>query len=138
MKRHTQSVPVDKPPSPVVSGEVLEWGPSEGCRDFPNFQEHDQSYGHSYDFMNPAVHLIANCGEAPQSAGDDDIVTTESSGSSVKRRRTSYREPLRLAQLTAAVGVLRDRSKDGRPLGMKVVAREYGIPYNTLRDNYLK
>lgn len=148
MKRNAQSEPEDEPPSSSVgSREVLEWGTSiEGCsssssRDFYNFQEHDLSYDPSYDFANPAVQLIANCGEAPQAAGDD-IVTPEGSGDSSsmkrKRRRTSYREPMRLAQLTAAVEVLRDRSKDGPPLGMKVVAQEYGIPYNTLRDNYLK
>ena len=85
-------------------------------------------YSGHYDLSNPHM-LLSNRTFLP-SVGDD--------VHNKKRRRTNYREPKCLAALTAAVRVLTDRGKDGRSLGMKVVAREHGIPYNTLRDNYLK
>ena len=55
-----------------------------------------------------------------------------------KRKRTNYKDPERLAILTEAVNVLVDRLNNDQPLDMRSVSKRFNIPYNTLRDNYLK
>jgi len=55
-----------------------------------------------------------------------------------KRKRTNYKDPERLAILTEAVNVLVDRLNSDQPLDMRSVSKRFNIPYNTLRDNYLK
>lgn len=55
-----------------------------------------------------------------------------------KRKRTNYKDPERLAILTEAVNVLVDRLNSDQPRDMRSVSKRFNIPYNTLRDNYLK
>ena len=55
-----------------------------------------------------------------------------------KRKRTNYKDPERLAILTEAVNVLVGRLNSDQPLDMRSVSKRFNIPYNTLRDNYLK
>jgi len=55
-----------------------------------------------------------------------------------KRKRTNYKDPERLAILTEAVNVLVGRLNSDLPLDMRSVSKQFNIPYNTLRDNYLK
>lgn len=55
-----------------------------------------------------------------------------------KRKRTNYKDPERLAVLTEAVDVLVGRLNSDQPLDMRSVSKRFNIPYNTLRDNYLK
>lgn len=58
---------------------------------------------------------------------------------SEKKRRTNYKKPENAAKLNAAVNALLLSKQD--PSGQKdirSVSKLYDIPYNTLRDNYLK
>ena len=55
-----------------------------------------------------------------------------------RRRRTNYRDPENASKLTAAVAYLIERRKSNKYQDLKSVATHYGLPYNTLRDNYLK
>jgi hypothetical protein len=55
-----------------------------------------------------------------------------------KRKRTNYRDPENAAKLTTALGMLIQNQQDGRPLEIKSVAKLFAVPYNTLRDNFLK
>jgi hypothetical protein len=55
-----------------------------------------------------------------------------------KRKRTNYRDPENAAKLTTALAMLIQNQQDGRPLEIKSVAKLFAVPYNTLRDNFLK
>jgi hypothetical protein len=63
---------------------------------------------------------------------DDDI-----KGS--KKRRTNYRRPENAAKLNAAVNALIMQKQDpNAPKDIRSVSKIFNIPYNTLRDNYLR
>ena len=58
-----------------------------------------------------------------------------------KKPRTNYRDPNRLANIKAAIDcLLQQGSPDGdiKVRNLKEVSREFNIPYNTLRDNFLR
>lgn len=67
--------------------------------------------------------------------GDD-----SNDASLTKRKRTNYRQPENNAKLTAAVNVLvsRYQQNSDRNVDIKSVSRMFGVPYNTLRDNFIK
>jgi hypothetical protein len=55
-----------------------------------------------------------------------------------RRRRTNYRDPENAAKLTTALGILIKQKEENKPQDLKSIALHFGLPYNTLRDNYLK
>lgn len=55
-----------------------------------------------------------------------------------RRRRTNYRDPENAAKLTTALGILIKQKEENKPQDLKSIASHFGLPYNTLRDNYLK
>lgn len=55
-----------------------------------------------------------------------------------RRRRTNYRDPENAAKLTTALGILIKQKEENKPQDLKSIAAHFGLPYNTLRDNYLK
>lgn len=57
--------------------------------------------------------------------------------SSKKRRRTNYKDPEHAGQLNAALNALINQDGDGQK-DLKTVSKMFNLPYNTLRDNYLK
>lgn len=61
---------------------------------------------------------------------------TDASGK--RRRRTNYRDPENAAKLTTALGILIKQKEENKPQDLKSIASHFGLPYNTLRDNYLK
>ena len=56
-----------------------------------------------------------------------------------KKRRTNYRRPENAAKLNAAVNALIMQKQDRNGHGdIRTVSKLFNIPYNTLRDNYLR
>ena len=64
--------------------------------------------------------------------------------SSNKKQRTNYRDPIRLANIKSAIDfLLQQENAQGetstrRNKNLKEVSRQFKIPYNTLRDNFLR
>jgi hypothetical protein len=57
---------------------------------------------------------------------------------SKKRRRTNYKDPENANKLNAALSSLINQSDGEGQKDLKTVAKMYNLPYNTLRDNFLK
>eukprot|EP00595_Chromulina_sp_UTEXLB2642_P001150 CAMPEP_0196762850 /NCGR_PEP_ID=MMETSP1095-20130614/2913_1 /TAXON_ID=96789 ORGANISM="Chromulina nebulosa, Strain UTEXLB2642" /NCGR_SAMPLE_ID=MMETSP1095 /ASSEMBLY_ACC=CAM_ASM_000446 /LENGTH=170 /DNA_ID=CAMNT_0042114803 /DNA_START=257 /DNA_END=769 /DNA_ORIENTATION=- len=56
-----------------------------------------------------------------------------------KRKRTNYKDPENASKLASALSVMiNQHDSTETPMDMKTVARMFDVPYNTLRDNYLK
>ena len=61
-----------------------------------------------------------------------------------KRPKTNFRDPSRLANIKAAIEYLLKQDNAGvkkgsrRTKNLKEVSRQFNIPYNTLRDNFLR
>eukprot|EP00981_Chlorochromonas_danica_P001191 scaffold262_cov164-Ochromonas_danica.AAC.15 len=56
-----------------------------------------------------------------------------------KKRRTNYRRPENATKLNAAVNALvMNQNAPFGPKDIRSISKLYGIPYNTLRDNYLR
>ena len=55
-----------------------------------------------------------------------------------KRRRINYRDPANAARLATALGILIRQKNENKVQDVKLIAAHFGLPYNTLRDNYLK
>lgn len=55
-----------------------------------------------------------------------------------KRRRTNYKLGDNLRRLDAAVRSLIQQQQAGEKINLKGVAKTYDVPYNTLRDNFLR
>ncbi len=69
--------------------------------------------------------------DASNDSGDDDKPG--------KKRRTNYRRPENAAKLNAAVNALIMQKQDpNAPKDIRSVSKIFNIPYNTLRDNYLR
>ena len=63
----------------------------------------------------------------------------ESEKSTGKRPRTNYKDPENSAKLSAALSMLINRDGDAQIMkDIKSVAQLFGVPYNTLRDNYIR
>lgn len=56
---------------------------------------------------------------------------------SKKRKRTNYRDPENASKLAAALNILINTQGESQH-DLKSVAKMFDLPYNTLRDNYLK
>jgi len=75
----------------------------------------------------------------PKDFGLNDTTTTSSSNSSEKKRRINYRKPENAAKLNAAVNALIMQKQDPNgPQDIRTVSKLFNIPYNTLRDNYIR
>lgn len=80
--------------------------------------------------ISPLLHSIMN-----NQGMNNDHKPTEYS----KKRRTNYRRPENAAKLNAAVNALIMQKQDGNGHGdIRAVSKLFNIPYNTLRDNYLR
>lgn len=56
-----------------------------------------------------------------------------------KKRRTNYKNPENSAKLNAAINMLINQIEDqSGHKDLKSISKMFNIPYNTLRDNYLK
>jgi len=60
-----------------------------------------------------------------------------------KKPRTNYRDPRRMANIKSAIDLLlQQEGNDGessrKTKNLKEVSRQFNIPYNTLRDNFLR
>ena len=56
-----------------------------------------------------------------------------------KKRRTNYKNPENSAKLNAAINMLINQVEDSSGhKDLKSISKMFNIPYNTLRDNYLK
>lgn len=66
------------------------------------------------------------------------MVEEQGDNSGKRRRRTNYRDPENAAKLTTALGILIKQKEENKPQDLKSIASHFGLPYNTLRDNYLK
>mmetsp|Transcript_29358 Transcript_29358/g.41874 ORF Transcript_29358/g.41874 Transcript_29358/m.41874 type:complete len:290 (+) Transcript_29358:47-916(+) len=56
-----------------------------------------------------------------------------------KRPRTNYKDPENSAKLNAALSMLINQDGEGQIIkDIKSVAKIFGVPYNTLRDNFLR
>lgn len=56
-----------------------------------------------------------------------------------KRPRTNYKDPENSAKLNAALSMLINQDGEGQIIkDIKSVAKLFGVPYNTLRDNFLR
>jgi len=56
-----------------------------------------------------------------------------------KRARTNYKDPENSAKLHAALSMLINQDGEGQIVkDIKSVAKIFGVPYNTLRDNFLR
>jgi hypothetical protein len=56
-----------------------------------------------------------------------------------KRARTNYKDPENSAKLNAALSMLINQDGEGQIVkDIKSVAKIFGVPYNTLRDNFLR
>ena len=57
-----------------------------------------------------------------------------------KKCRTNYRVPENAAKLNAAIDALIEQMHDSKeyPKDMKAAAKVFQIPYNTLRDNFIR
>ncbi len=58
--------------------------------------------------------------------------------SSKKRRRTNYKDPENSNKLNAALNSLINQQDGEGQKDLKTVSKLYNLPYNTLRDNFLK
>lgn len=75
----------------------------------------------------------------PKDFGLNDTTATSSSNSSEKKRRINYRKPENAAKLNAAVNALIMQKQDPNgPQDIRTVSKLFNIPYNTLRDNYIR
>ena len=83
-------------------------------------------------------------GEEENKAASDASVDQDSVEGASKKQRTNYRDPSRLANIKAAIDfLLQQENLDGTSGGKKIrnlkeVSRQFKIPYNTLRDNFLR
>lgn len=66
------------------------------------------------------------------------MMEDQGDNSGKRRRRTNYRDPENAAKLTTALGILIKQKEENKPQDLKSIASHFGLPYNTLRDNYLK
>ena len=74
----------------------------------------------------------------PTSLYSLNMVEEQGDNSGKRRRRTNYRDPENAAKLTTALGILIKQKEENKPQDLKSIASHFGLPYNTLRDNYLK
>jgi len=74
----------------------------------------------------------------PTSMYSLNMVEEQGDNSGKRRRRTNYRDPENAAKLTTALGILIKQKEENKPQDLKSIASHFGLPYNTLRDNYLK
>lgn len=80
-----------------------------------------------------------NSNQSPSNDNDND-----NEDSANKKQRTNYRDPARLANIKAAIDFLlqqenaEDEMTTRRNKNLKEVSRQFKIPYNTLRDNFLR
>ena len=90
--------------------------------------------------------VISNEKKSTSSTGDSHDSTSEqiSSDNPAKKQRTDHRDPRRVANIEAAIEYLlqmeqtRERMGLRRTTNLKEVSRQFNIPYNTLRDNFLR
>jgi hypothetical protein len=54
------------------------------------------------------------------------------------RVRINYNDPENREKLTNAVNSLLENRDSGHSMDMRQTASHFGVPYNTLRDNYIK
>ena len=82
-----------------------------------------------------------NSNQLNDTDNDNDNDNDESSN---KKQRTNYRDPIRLANIKSAIDfLLQQENAQGetstrRNKNLKEVSRQFKIPYNTLRDNFLR
>ncbi len=57
---------------------------------------------------------------------------------SKKRKRTNYKDPENSSKLNAALNALINQQDGEGQKDLKTVSKLYNLPYNTLRDNFLK
>lgn len=87
-------------------------------------QSNEEPYEGSHGDSNEAL--------APEELGPQDIKKD-------KVRRVNYRLPENAVKLNAAINTLSQNKGDpNAPQDIRHVAKMFKIPYNTLRDNYLK
>ena len=57
-----------------------------------------------------------------------------------KKRRTNYKTPENQTKLNAAIALLVSKQSEASSgqKDLKAISKSFGIPYNTLRDNYLR
>lgn len=80
-----------------------------------------------------------NAQSGPYAGFDCDGVIDSDDDKSAKKRRTNYRRPENAAKLNAAVNALIMQKQDSQaPKDIRSVSKIFNIPYNTLRDNYLR
>ena len=79
-----------------------------------------------------------NSNQSPSNKNDNE-------DNSNKKQRTNYRDPARLANIKAAIDFLlqQENAEDEttntfKNKNLKEVYRQFKIPYNTLRDNFLR
>lgn len=78
--------------------------------------------------------------EDNSNANDND----DNDESSSKKQRTNYRDPTRLANIKSAIEFLlqqenaQGETSNRKNKNLKEVSRQFKIPYNTLRDNFLR
>lgn len=78
-------------------------------------------------------------GRGDESLGSKHGSQTESQQEKLKKRkRTNYRSPEHAAKLTQALEVMLKQKNEKEPKDLKTVANMFDIPYNTLRDNYMR
>lgn len=65
------------------------------------------------------------------------LIETEHAAA-LKRRRKNYRDPENAAKLAMAMDILMRQRKDGKIQDLKQISAHLGLPYNTIRDNYLR
>lgn len=114
-------------------------------REIPQFQhlipnEHVQlppnaSFNMGHHFVTPFpgyMHAV------PPGLFSLNMMDDNGEGQAKRRRRTNYRDPENAAKLTTALGILIKQKEENKPQDLKSIATHFGLPYNTLRDNYLK
>lgn len=93
------------------------------------------SFGMGHHFVTPFpgyMHAV------PPGLFSLNMMEDTGEGQVKRRRRTNYRDPENAAKLTTALGILIKQKEENKPQDLKSIATHFGLPYNTLRDNYLK
>lgn len=93
------------------------------------------SFGMGHHFVTPFpgyMHAV------PPGLFSLNMMEDPGEGQVKRRRRTNYRDPENAAKLTTALGILIKQKEENKPQDLKSIATHFGLPYNTLRDNYLK
>lgn len=92
-------------------------------------------YGLSHPFVAPYPGYMHG---VPPGLFSLNMIEDSSDRQPKRRRRTNYRDPENAAKLTTALGILIKQKEENKPQDLKSIATHFGLPYNTLRDNYLK